>query len=275
MNANCSTSVLLSSCHPFIMETCLKNTHKKVFTYIYFWYILFYNRTFQYANTDFKSSVDLQKPHADIVISCKHFCTTPAIVFLQNLRNCVFTMSANFLSCLPSRNCFTINFLTQPSNSLHFWQPCFFASSIWSYDSINSPMESSLKFHENFTEILILLSGHIIAFVHTFWGLCMCKFIYISLHALIWLLKISMEFLWNISDLKLVTGISLKFQWSYLCHCNFSEIPVKFSVSVKITKISVKFHWNSIDFFSRGGKMPNKQTSGRISRLKDLITQRA
>ena len=73
-----------------------------------------------------------------LCISCKpvwhaatimlHFCTTPAMVFLQNLWNCgpscIHSMSADFLWCLPSRNYFTINFLTQLSKSLHFWQSC-------------------------------------------------------------------------------------------------------------------------------------------------------
>ena len=99
--------------------------------------------------------------------------------------------------------------------------------------------EISVKFHENFTEILILFSGHIITFVHTFLGLCMCKYIYISLHVLIWLLKISMEFLWNINDLILVSGISLKFQWSNLGHWNFTEISV-------ILSLSLEFQWNSV-----------------------------
>ena len=106
--------------------------------------------------------------HQLTITNLTQILLSPAIVFLQNLR-------ANFLSCLPSRNYFTINFLTPPSKSLHFWQPCFFPSSVWSYDIINSQMESSLKFHQNFTEILILFSEHTITFVHTFLGLCICK----------------------------------------------------------------------------------------------------
>ena len=84
---------IMVTCHhvtPPISKYCLTfvlKTHTKKSLHVFTSDVsFFYNRTFQHANTDFKSSVDLHKPHADI-ISCKHLCTTPAIVFLQNLRN--------------------------------------------------------------------------------------------------------------------------------------------------------------------------------------------